>query len=283
MLERRGLRRQGLRGAAYGKAYGRSGATGRELVNRFQEPAARSNHRAGGQVHSTARRVSLRRARRSSTAASLIAPACISSGFRPTTSPRTARIWMRSSRACTASSCPAASAIAASRARNWPRQYAREHGVPYLGICLGMQIAVIEFARDVLGLKAANSTEFDPQTPDPVIDLMDDQKGLEQTGGTMRLGGYDCKLLDGTASRALYGREMIVERHRHRYEFNNKYKEALENSGSESGRRESRTRSGGNRRAGGASVVRRLSVPSGVQVPSQPPASAVFRFCRRGH
>ena len=110
-------------------------------------------------------------------------------------------------------------------------KYAREHKIPYLGICLGMQIAVIEFARDVLGLKAANSTEFDPQTPDPVIDLLDDQKGLEQTGGTMRLGGYDCKLLDGSASRALYGREMIVERHRHRYEFNNKYKEALEKAG----------------------------------------------------
>ena len=110
-------------------------------------------------------------------------------------------------------------------------KYAREHKIPYLGICLGMQIAVIEFARDVLGLKEANSTEFDAETPDPVIDLMADQKGLEQTGGTMRLGGYDCKLLDGSASRALYGREMIVERHRHRYEFNNKYKEALEKAG----------------------------------------------------
>lgn len=110
-------------------------------------------------------------------------------------------------------------------------QYAREQGVPYLGICLGMQTAVIEFARHVLGLSQANSTEFDPHTPDAVIDLMDDQKGLEQTGGTMRLGAYACHLEAGSKAEKLYGTQDIVERHRHRYEFNNKYKAALQAAG----------------------------------------------------
>ena len=110
-------------------------------------------------------------------------------------------------------------------------QYAREHGVPYLGICLGMQIAVIEFARHVAGMDDANSTEFDPETPYPVIDIMPDQRGKVQTGGTMRLGHYDCRLTDGTRARALYGAEDIVERHRHRFEFNNEYRQRLEAAG----------------------------------------------------
>lgn len=110
-------------------------------------------------------------------------------------------------------------------------RYAREHKIPYLGICLGMQIAVIEFARNVLGLAKANSTEFNPETPNPVIDLMPEQAGLEQTGGTMRLGGYKCRLTQGSRSRALYDKEMIVERHRHRYEFDNRYREAMEKAG----------------------------------------------------
>lgn len=110
-------------------------------------------------------------------------------------------------------------------------QYAREHGVPYLGICLGMQIAVIEFAQHVAGMARANSTEFDPDTPYPVIDLMADQQGLVQTGGTMRLGGYDCALASGTKAREMYGVDRIVERHRHRFEFNNKYREALKAAG----------------------------------------------------
>ena len=110
-------------------------------------------------------------------------------------------------------------------------RYAREHGVPYLGICLGMQIAVIEFARHVAGLTGADSTEFNPDTPYPVIDLMDDQRGKVQTGGTMRLGGYNCHLEDGTKARTLYGESDIIERHRHRYEFNNAYRDRLEAAG----------------------------------------------------
>ena len=110
-------------------------------------------------------------------------------------------------------------------------RYAREHKIPYLGICLGMQVAVIEFARHVAGLTGADSTEFAPDAADPVIDLMPDQQGKQQTGGTMRLGRYDCRLKEGTRARALYGEEFISERHRHRYEFNNAYRELLEQAG----------------------------------------------------
>ena len=94
-----------------------------------------------------------------------------------------------------------------------------------------MQVAVIEFARHVAGLTGADSTEFAPDAADPVIDLMPDQQGKQQTGGTMRLGRYDCRLKEGTRARALYGEEFISERHRHRYEFNNAYRELLERAG----------------------------------------------------
>ena len=110
-------------------------------------------------------------------------------------------------------------------------RYARERGVPYLGICLGMQMAVIEFARHVAGMEGANSTEFDPHTPYPVIHLMEDQEGLQQTGGTMRLGGYGCKLEAGSLIGSLYPQADIVERHRHRYEFNNRYLDRLREAG----------------------------------------------------
>ena len=102
-------------------------------------------------------------------------------------------------------------------------RYAREHRIPYLGICLGMQIAIMEFARDACGMVGASSTEFDPHTAYPVIDIMEDQQGKVQTGGTMRLGGYPCRLAEGTQARALYGQEMITERHRHRFEVNNNF------------------------------------------------------------
>jgi CTP synthase len=105
-------------------------------------------------------------------------------------------------------------------------QWARENHVPFLGLCLGMQCAVVEFARNVLGLEGANSTEFDPDTPHPVIDLMPDQEGLD-LGGTMRLGAYRCSLLAGSRARSLYGDETVMERHRHRYEFNNAYREKV--------------------------------------------------------
>ncbi len=109
--------------------------------------------------------------------------------------------------------------------------YARQHDVPYLGICLGMQIAVIEFARNVLGLKDASSGEFDEDSGHKVIDLMPDQQGNIPLGGTMRLGAYPCRIKDGTLMKRAYGREEIAERHRHRYEFNNDYRDAVTEKG----------------------------------------------------
>jgi CTP synthase len=120
-------------------------------------------------------------------------------------------------------------------------RYAREHGIPYLGICLGMQVAVIEFARNVAGLDGAQSTEFYQETPHPVISLItewQDHTGKierrdenSDLGGTMRLGGQACELAPGTLARRVYGRDEIIERHRHRYEFNNAYREVLEKAG----------------------------------------------------
>jgi len=109
--------------------------------------------------------------------------------------------------------------------------YARENKIPYLGLCLGMQVMVIEFARHVFGSTEPNSTEFDPNTPYPVIDLLPDQRDKEAKGGTMRLGNYPCQLLDGSHAAIAYGQSLVYERHRHRYEFNNKYREKLEAAG----------------------------------------------------
>jgi len=106
-------------------------------------------------------------------------------------------------------------------------RYAREQQVPFLGICLGMQMASVEFARNVLDLEGAHSSELDPETLYPVIDLMPEQLDLEMMGGTMRLGVYPCKLMPGTKAFEAYGEDLIYERHRHRYEFNNKYREAF--------------------------------------------------------
>lgn len=110
-------------------------------------------------------------------------------------------------------------------------KYAREHRIPYLGICLGMQIAVIEFARHVLGLPDADSAEFAPETPHPVIHLMPDQEGVTDIGGTLRLGSWPCVLTPGSLASTLYGAPLIHERHRHRYEVNNEYREALTSRG----------------------------------------------------
>jgi len=110
-------------------------------------------------------------------------------------------------------------------------RYAREHGIPFLGLCLGLQSAVIEFARHALNLPNANSTEFEPMTPDPVIDLMETQKDVEDKGGTMRLGLYPAKLAEGSMVRRLYGSEVVYERHRHRWEVNNAYRSQLEAAG----------------------------------------------------
>ena len=110
-------------------------------------------------------------------------------------------------------------------------KYAREHDLPAFGICLGMQMMVIEFARDVLGLPDADSAEMNPATPNNVIDMMEDQKKLTQLGGTMRLGAYGCDLQEGSRVRGIYGKPHIEERHRHRYEFNNRYRADYENAG----------------------------------------------------
>ena len=110
-------------------------------------------------------------------------------------------------------------------------RYARENGLPFLGICLGLQMAVIEYARSVLGLNKANSTELSSDTPDPVIALMSEQEGIEDLGGTMRLGSYPCEMRPGSLAERLYGTDHVDERHRHRYEVNNNYRERLEESG----------------------------------------------------
>jgi CTP synthase len=108
---------------------------------------------------------------------------------------------------------------------------ARERGIPYLGICLGMHVAVSEFARHVVGLEGANSTEMDPETPYPVIDLLPEQKEVEDLGGTMRLGAQAVELAQGTGAADAYGESVVMERHRHRYEVNNAYRPALVGAG----------------------------------------------------
>jgi CTP synthase len=110
-------------------------------------------------------------------------------------------------------------------------QYVRENNIPFLGICLGMQCAVIEFARNIVGLKNAHSSEMDPSTKYPVIDIMKDQKNITLKGGTMRLGEYACNLLKGSKAMSVYGKQKISERHRHRYEFNNKFLKDFEDAG----------------------------------------------------
>lgn len=110
-------------------------------------------------------------------------------------------------------------------------KYARENGVPFFGICLGMQLATVEFARNVLNLEGAHSAEINPDTKYPIIDLMQDQKEVVNIGGTLRLGIYPCKLTENSKSMALYNDEIIYERHRHRYEFNNEYREKMEENG----------------------------------------------------
>ncbi len=110
-------------------------------------------------------------------------------------------------------------------------RHARERGVPFLGLCLGLQCAVIEYSRNVLGHAQAHSTEFEPMTPDPVIDLMESQKDVSDKGGTMRLGLYPARLAEGSLARSLYGTEVVYERHRHRWEVNNRYRNQLVDAG----------------------------------------------------
>jgi CTP synthase len=110
-------------------------------------------------------------------------------------------------------------------------KYAREHGLPFFGICLGMQMAVIEFARTILGLPNAHSTEMDANTSDPVINMMEEQKKIKMMGGTMRLGAYPCNITEGSLAHRIYGKTLVSERHRHRYEFNDSYLEQFEGNG----------------------------------------------------
>lgn len=110
-------------------------------------------------------------------------------------------------------------------------RYSRENGLPFFGICLGMQMACVEFARNVLGLKKAHSFEMEPNTPDPVIDMMEEQKNITLKGGTMRLGAYPCEITQGTLAHKIYNSQHVTERHRHRYEFNNKYLNSFEKAG----------------------------------------------------
>ena len=110
-------------------------------------------------------------------------------------------------------------------------RYVRENHIPFLGICLGMQMAVVEFARDVLGIKDADSEEFNKETKNQVIHIMEEQKKVHKKGGTMRLGAYPCVIKEGTLAEKLYGTTEISERHRHRFEYNNDYRERLEKAG----------------------------------------------------
>ena len=110
-------------------------------------------------------------------------------------------------------------------------KYVRENNIPFLGICLGMQMAVVEFARNVLGIKDADSEEFDKKTKNQVIHIMEEQKKINKKGGTMRLGAYPCIIKEGTLAHKLYGTTEISERHRHRFEYNNEYREKLEEAG----------------------------------------------------
>ena len=162
-------------------------------------------------------------------------------------------------------------------------QVARERGIPYLGICLGMHVAVSEFARNVVGMHGANSTEMDPETPFPVIDLLPEQKEIEDLGGTMRLGAQPVDVVEGSRVHAAYGEAVIYERHRHRYEVNNHYRQQIADaglviSGDVPGGTPRR-----DRRAARPPVVRGQPVPPGVQVAAHAARAALprLRGCRR--
>ena len=159
-------------------------------------------------------------------------------------------------------------------------RFARENGVPYLGICLGMQVAVVEFARHVAGLEGANSSEFDPESPHPVIDLLPEQKEVEDMGGTMRLGADPVTLVDGSKAFAAYGERVVQERHRHRYEVNNRYRYSSSPRGCWSPGRTRRAAGRGDR-AARPSLVRGQPVPPRVQVAAEPAPAAVPRLRRR--
>ncbi len=161
-------------------------------------------------------------------------------------------------------------------------RYARERKVPYFGICLGMQTMVIEFARNVCGLEDADSTEFDPGTPHRVIYKLRELKGVDELGGTMRLGAWPCQLAEGSFAHEAYGAREISERHRHRYEFNREYEDVLTAARPEDHRRDAGRHLRRDLRDRRSSLVPGLPVPSGVQVEAAGAASAVQCVHRRG-
>ena len=154
---------------------------------------------------------------------------------------------------------------------------AREQKIPFLGICLGMQMAVADFARHVVGMDGANSTEFDPETPFPVIDLLPEQKEVADMGGTMRLGADPIKLHADTRARELYDEAVIYERHRHRYEVNNFLRKRLEAAGLVISGHVAGRPAGRDHRDHRPPVLRRVAVPPGVQVAPRAPGTAVPR------
>jgi CTP synthase len=156
-------------------------------------------------------------------------------------------------------------------------QVAREQEIPYLGICLGMHVAVSEFARHVCGMEGANSTEMDPETPFPVIDLLPEQKEIEDLGGTMRLGAQAVELEEGTRAQETYAEPVVHERHRHRYEVNNELRQRLVDAGLVVSAR-SRTVGSSRSWSSRSPVVRREPVPSGVQVAPTRPAPLFREF-----
>ena len=162
-------------------------------------------------------------------------------------------------------------------------QYCRERRIPYLGVCLGMQCAVIEFARNVCGLEGANSREFDEETSYPVIDLLPEQKAVEDMGGTMRLGAQRVELVPGTRAAEAYGSDETFERHRHRFEVNNALRPQLETAGLRRQRHPRRRPPGRDRRAAATtpSSSPRSSIPSSSRVPRAPRRSSASSSGRR--
>ena len=154
-------------------------------------------------------------------------------------------------------------------------RYAREHKIPYLGLCLGMQVATIEFARNVCGIKDANSTEFDKDTPDPVISLLEEQRGVQNKGASMRLGTWPTKIAPGTLAEKIYGDTEVTERHRHRYEFNMKYRDRMNAKGFRNFRNIARRHTRRIDRATRSSVFCRLPISPRISKQTKQAASAL--------
>ena len=179
-------------------------------------------------------------------------------------------------------SCRAGSACAAWKAWSKPSATRATTGLPFFGICLGMQTAIIEFARNVCGLDDSHSSEFAPECDNPVISLMESQQHVTDMGGTMRLGAYPCRLARGSRAAEIYGQPEVSERHRHRYEVSNTLSRHVRSERHEAERTVARRPARRDRRARRASVVHRMPVPPRAPVATDAPASAVRRIRRGG-